>query len=122
MKKPQVNPHTQIKQKFIDYWFGFLNVNKYYIYDTNMNKQLYEISILAGIRGKGVWFSGLLACQIFNIVDELRKAINSNKKFRLHVSYGIYSYLDCTFNKYQQKLLLKELEQIIRTEKIYQCK
>lgn len=107
------------KQKFVNYFLGFVDVNKYYIDDIDGNTQLYKISIIAGKYGKGVWFSQISAEHIFDIIDKLKETNVSNVRFKLFVDYGCGAYQNYIFNKYQQKCLLKELEKIMQTEKIY---
>jgi hypothetical protein len=104
------------KQKFIDYFFGFAVVNKYYIDDLKGNIALYRFSIMAGRFGKGVLFSQISAKRIKGIIDALKER---KPKLELTINYGCGAYQTYIFNRYQQKCLLKELEEIVRTEKIY---
>jgi hypothetical protein len=104
------------KQKLIDYFFGFAVVNKYYIDDLKGNGALYRFSIIAGRFGKGVLFSQLSARRVNDIIDALKE---SKPKLELTIEYGCGAYQTYIFNRYQQKCLLKKLEEIVRTEKIY---
>ncbi|MBP2070865.1 hypothetical protein [Thermoanaerobacterium butyriciformans] len=89
-------------------------MNKYYIDDLKGNIELYKISIMAGRFGKGVLFSQLSARRINDIVNALKE---KKTKFELTIDYGCGAYQTYIFNRYQQKCLLRELEEIIKTEK-----
>ncbi|WP_434577128.1 hypothetical protein [Thermoanaerobacterium thermosaccharolyticum] len=108
--------YKKAKQRFVNYFLGFVDINKYYIDDIDGNTKLYKISIIAGKYGKGVCFSQISAEHINNIMNKLKE---KKSKLELTIDYGCGTYQTYTFNKYQQKCLLKELEKIILTEKIY---
>lgn len=107
----------RVKERFIDYWLGYVSVNRNYIYKTNGEKQLKTFSIIAGKHGKGQWFSQLDANNIQTLIDTIRNG--NTKYFNLHVSLGCSAYQEYTFDKRQTKLLLQQLEQIVDEEEIY---
>jgi hypothetical protein len=105
-----------IVTRFKDYWLGTAPVCKHYIYgDWPEEKRLHTISIVPSLRRKGAWFKDIPGEQISKMVNTLCK----KPKFQLHIDYGCGTYLEYIFNKYQQRILKKSLEDILRDEIVY---
>lgn len=107
----------RIKERFIAYWLGDVSVFRHYISSPEFKKdKLYTISIVPSRFKKGAWFSDIDAKEIQNIINGIKN--KPAKKFLLHQNMGC-GYLEYTFNSFQQKLLLNELEKILKEEDIY---
>jgi hypothetical protein len=103
------------RERFIDFWFGYVEVTRNYI-STDEGEKLYTVSIIAGKHGKGQWFKPIDIASIKKIL----KHLNKNKKyFDLCIDLGCSAYQEYTFNKYQQKQLFKKLETMLSEEVIY---
>ena len=107
----------RIKERFIAYWLGDVSVFRHYISSHEFKKdKLYTISIAVSRFKKGVWFSDIDAKEIQNIINGIKN--KPAKKFLLHQNMSC-GYLEYIFNSFQQKLLLNELEKILKEEDIY---
>ena len=105
------------KERFINYWFGYVSVYKQYIRDLDGKEKLHTFSIIVGKHGKGQWFSELDASKIQTLIDSIKS--KNNKCFWLHLNLGCGAYQEYLFDKYQTKLLLQQLEKIVNEEEIY---
>lgn len=106
------------KQSFIDYWLGHVSVSRHHIVCIDETDKLYTISIIAGRFRRGAWFSNIDAKNIPDIYKSLKEC--KTKYFQLYLDMGVGCYLDYNFNRFQQKLLLKELGTILEEEEIYE--
>lgn len=106
----------KLKQNFIDYWFGYVSIVKNYIHCEDGVQRLDSFAIIVGKHRVGQWFSDISPKNIQTLIDNIKN--NKNKYFNLYLNLGCSAYQDYKFNKYQQKLLLKELEKL-QQEKMY---
>lgn len=106
------------KEKFVNYWLGYVDVLRYYIY-TGDKKKLYTFSIIAGRYGKGVWFSELNATDIPKLIETIKQGLMKPLQLYVDYGYGGTVYNEYVFNKRQTRLLLQQLEQTMAEEEIY---
>jgi hypothetical protein len=102
------------KQNFIDYWFGYVLITPKYIHCIDDVERLYSLSVIVGKHRKGQYFSDIEPSNIQMLIDNIQS--NTLRYFKLHVDLGCSAFQEYTFNKYQCKLLLKELNKLKEQE------
>jgi hypothetical protein len=107
----------RIKRSFIHYWLGEVSVTKHYIYDKNFIKKVDGISIIASRYNNGAWFSDIDTSNIQDIIDSI--TTNKAHTYQLYIDYGSGMHQKYNFNKYQQNLLVKQLEKLLFEEEFY---
>lgn len=106
----------RLKQKSINYWFGEVSVRKNYITCLDKIQRLYTISITAWRFKQATLLTEMDTCCILDILTKLE---TYPKKFHLRLEHGCGVFQEYTFNKYQQKILLEKLKNILETEEFY---
>lgn len=105
------------KEKFHDYWVGYVSVytNDIYVLDSNNTSghdELYEVSILAGRKGDGQTFSGIGRELIQEIVEKWESS--PKKRYHLHISLGGGAYQEYTFSRKQKEMLIAQLKPLLQ--------
>lgn len=104
-----------IIQRLSEYWLGSVSVIRDHIWTGPDQKELYQVSIIAGRFGRGSWLSGIGADRIPVIIEQMK---SHSGRFLLHIDYGL-AFNEYLFSEYLKKKLLGQLEQIIQEEKLY---
>jgi hypothetical protein len=106
------------KERFIDYWFGYVEVKTQDImvvdYDDETKNPLYEASINVGRHGTAQWFSHLDLDVIKQIIEKTKNC--TSKYFNLHIDFGGSMYQEYIFTKRQLKMLIPQLEELLDKE------
>lgn len=106
------NIFKKLKNKFIEYWIGFVIVNPHYIY-TKGTKQLYYIDLYIGKYKKAYSFSGVGKEALEQIVNDWK--YDNSKGFNFHLDYD-YGYQDYTLTRIHKDILVAKLEDYLSKE------
>lgn len=109
------------KERFHDYWVGYVNVRTNTISCTNdktgeSQKKIYDITIHCGRNGTGQSFSHIKK----DIAEELVKKweFSDKKAFELHIDIdmGISAFQEYTFTRKQKDMLIEQLKPLLEKE------
>jgi hypothetical protein len=108
---------TKLRNKFINYWLGEVSVYKNYINCLDKKDKLDTISITPCRFRKATLLTKMDTPYISKIIQDIEAY---PKYLHLRLEHGEGIFQEYTFNKHQQKILLKELKNIIETEEFYE--
>lgn len=105
------------KKSFIEYWFGFVDVNENHItsvVDGEHHESILSLTIITGRKQEGQFFSNISK----QLCEELIESWNSSqkKRYHLHIDLGGGAYQDYVFNRYQKKILIRKLMEEVEKE------
>lgn len=105
------------RKSFIDYWFGFVDVNENHItsiVDGEQHESILSLTIITGRKREGQFFSNISK----QLCEELIESWGSSKKkwYHLRIDLGVGAYQDYVFNQYQKKILICKLMEEVEKE------
>lgn len=106
------------KQRWYDYWIGYVDVHEDTISicndDGSMTEKIDCLSVSAGRKGDGQIFNNLTKPICEQLVRNWKG--KTNKRYRLHLDLGGSIYQEYDFTKHQRDILIQKLEVTLEKE------